>query len=143
MPSTNDITVAPSCKCGQPCEWYGLHGGFSVQCADCNAESNRKKRARAQRKMNEDRTPLQRESDKAWVGRMHRYRAVTTGKVVAWLRLNPYSTSDEIRDGCGHGVGSVNGEAWKFVKRTIDEQGFRRYYVDGELFEKVMSNENI
>lgn len=137
------FTVAPSCKCGQPCEWYGFHGGFSVQCMDCNLEANRKKRERSQSKrtMNEDRTPLQRESDKAWVGRMHRYRAVNTGKVVAWLRLNPYSTADEVFAGCKYGVGALNGTALKFVKWTIDEQGFRRYYVDGELFDKVMKGE--
>lgn len=39
----------PSCKCGKPCAWYGLHGGFSVACIACNekkARQSRESRAR-------------------------------------------------------------------------------------------------
>lgn len=40
------IPNVPQCKCGAPCEYYGLTGGFSVQCEGCNAVSALKARVR-------------------------------------------------------------------------------------------------
>lgn len=40
---------APTCrKCkARPCRYYGKVGGYSVQCAKCNAEQSKKRRAAA------------------------------------------------------------------------------------------------
>jgi len=42
----------PSCKrCGSPCAYYGIVGGYSVQCAECNKiASDRRRKNYAKRK---------------------------------------------------------------------------------------------
>jgi hypothetical protein len=36
--------AAGVCKCGNPCEYYGEHAGYSVACADCNAKNSKRQR---------------------------------------------------------------------------------------------------
>ena len=45
--------MGPYCKCGNPCQWYGLIGGYSKKCIKCNqhkAKQSRESRARIKAK---------------------------------------------------------------------------------------------
>jgi hypothetical protein len=46
----------PVCRCGKPCQYYSLKGGYSRQCLDCNLEQSTKRRAAYARRnqMNKD-----------------------------------------------------------------------------------------
>lgn len=46
------MSDAPTCrKCKtRPCNWYGVIGGYSVQCIECNIEQCQKRRAAAAKK---------------------------------------------------------------------------------------------
>lgn len=37
-PVDTNVKQPPTCKCGNPCVWYGFHGGFSKKCLACNED---------------------------------------------------------------------------------------------------------
>lgn len=48
--TADDDLLVPRCRCGKPCQWYGVVGGFSKSCTDCNAhKAKQSKESRARK----------------------------------------------------------------------------------------------
>lgn len=68
----------PRCKCGNDCQHYGLVGGYSVQCENCNKRQSSQRRAASARR-------------RAQKG------ADSTETIIANLQLNHFKVESDIR----------------------------------------------